>query len=311
MRSAQRILARPHAASDLTKGLGLMLFAMLILPGMDIIAKYVSGSISGVQVAQARFGFQMIVLFPAVLFFHGLGGLVPRNLWLNTVRSLLMAGAISCFFTAVKWMPVADAIAVFFVEPMILTVLSALFLGEKVGWRRSLAVAVGFLGALIVVRPSYDVFGVVSLLPMMAAFLFALYLMLTSKLSRSETVLTMQFWSGLVGLASLSLVIWAGTVANIEVMAFRVPTPTEWLLLALAGAIATSMHLLIVVAFRMAPASVLAPLNYMEIVSATLLGYLVFGDFPDGLKWLGIAVIISSGLFIFWREAKLSEEPAS
>lgn len=286
-----------------------MMAAMLILPAMDVIAKYLSDTISGVQVAQARFGFQMSVLLPAVLICHGVKGLVPHNVWLNTLRSLLMAGAIACFFTALKWMPVADAISVFFLEPMILTVLSALFLGEKVGWRRMVAVSLGFCGALIVVRPSYAVFGPVSLLPMMAALLFALYLMLTSKLSRSEHVLTMQFWSGLVGLVSLSLVMAAGSGAGVELMMFRMPNATEWLLLALAGAIATSMHLLIVHAFRLAPASVLAPLNYMEIVSATLLGYLVFGDFPDALKWLGIAIIVSSGLFIFWREAQLAGKP--
>ncbi|NNF80419.1 MAG: DMT family transporter [Rhizobiales bacterium] len=286
-----------------------MLGAMLILPSMDIIAKYVSANIVGVQVAQARFGFQMIVLLPAVLAWHGVGGLLPNNLWLNTVRSVLMAGAIACFFTALRWMPVADAIAVFFLEPMILTVLSAVFLGEKVGWRRMLAVSLGFVGALIVVRPSYDVFGPVSLLPMLAALLFALYLMLTSKLSHSENILTMQFWSGFVGVVTLNVVMASGSFAGVEMLTFRPPTLTEWALMGLAGAIGTSMHLLIVQAFRLAPASVLAPLNYMEIVSATALGFLVFGDFPDALKWLRIAIIVGSGLFIFWRESKLAAKP--
>ncbi len=306
MRPAQRIFAAHPGASDPVHGLTLMLVAMLVLPAMDVIAKYLSDTITGVQVGQARFGFQMAVLLPAVVVVHGVRGVVPRNIWLNTVRSLFMAGAISCFVTALKWMPVADAIAVFFLEPMILTLLSALFLGEKVGWRRMLAVSFGFVGAMIVVRPSYDVFGPVSLLPMLAAFLFACYLMLTSKLSRSEHILTMQFWSGLVGVVSLSLVMAAGGAAGVELMTFRRPTASEWFWLAMAGAIATSMHLLVVTAFRMAPASVLAPLNYMEIVSATILGYLVFGDFPDALKWLGIAIIVGSGLFIFWREAKLA-----
>ncbi|MEM8647464.1 MAG: DMT family transporter, partial [Pseudomonadota bacterium] len=98
----------------------------------------------------------------------------------------------------------------------------------------------------------------------------------------------------------------AGGAGGVELMTFRMPTAVEWFWLAMAGAIATSMHLLVVTAFRLAPASVLAPLNYMEIVSATILGYLVFGDFPDALKWLGIAIIVGSGLFIFWREAKLA-----
>lgn len=293
-----------HTSSDMTRGLGLMMAAMLILPSMDIIAKYLSTHITGAQVAQARFGFQMLFLLPFVLWSHGFSGLFPNNLWLNSIRSVLMAGAITCFFTALKWMPVADAIAVFFIEPMILTLLSALFLGEKVGWRRLTAVVIGFIGAIIVVRPSYEIFGLVSLLPMVAAFLFALYLMLTSKLSKSENVLTMQFWSGFVGIVIMSAIMTGGTWAEFPLLTYKDPTPVQWGWMALAAFIATTMHLLIVHAFRLAPASVLAPLNYMEIVSATLLGYLIFGDFPDAIRWLGIAIIIGSGLFIFWRERR-------
>ncbi|MEM7428168.1 MAG: DMT family transporter [Pseudomonadota bacterium] len=294
-----------RTSADLTRGLGLMMAAMLILPSMDIIAKYLSTHISGAQVAQARFGFQMLFLLPFVLWSHGLSGLFPNNLWLNSIRSVLMAGAITCFFTALKWMPVADAIAVFFIEPMILTILSAMFLGERVGWRRLTAVVIGFIGAIIVVRPSYEVFGLVSLLPMAAAFLFALYLMLTSKLSQSEDVLTMQFWSGFVGVVTMNVVMASGTIAEFPLLTFKEPSLIQWGWMALAALIATTMHLLIVHAFRLAPASVLAPLNYMEIVSATLLGYLIFGDFPDALRWVGIAIIIGSGLFIFWRERQL------
>lgn len=172
-----------------------------------------------------------------------------------------------------------------------------------------LAVAVGFVGALIVVQPSYEIFGPVSLLPMLAALMFAFYLVLTSKLSQSEDVLTMQFWSGFVGVVTLNVIMATGTAAQFELLTYRIPTLQEWLLMALAGAIGTSMHLLIVHAFRLAPASVLAPLNYMEIVSATLLGYLIFGDFPDALRWLGIAIIVFSGLFIFWRESRLGSNP--
>ncbi len=281
-----------------------MVIAMLVAPGMDVIAKYVSGSINGVQVAQARFAFQALFLLPFVLILKGPRGLLPRHIWLNTIRALLMACAVTLFFSALKWMPVADAIAVFFVEPLILTILSGIFLGEKIGWPRRFAVSAGFVGALILVRPSYQVFGAISLLPLGAAFLFAIYLILTSKLSKREDPLTMQFYSGVVGSLSLLLVILVGDNAGISILSFHWPTSMEWMWLAIAGLIGTIVHLMIVYAFRSAPASVLAPFNYMEIVSATALGYMVFGEFPDAWKWLGIAIIVVSGLVVFWRESR-------
>lgn len=288
----------------LTRGLGLMVIAMFIAPAMDVIAKYLSGSINGIQVAQVRFAFQAVFLLPFIMLLKGSRSLMPRNLMLNTIRALVMATAITFFFTALKWMPVADAIAVFFVEPLILTILSGLFLGEKIGWPRRIAVLVGFIGALILVRPSYEVFGLVSLFPLGAAFLFAIYLILTSKLSKREDPLTMQFYSGLVGFVSLTIAIAIGEGVEIASISFNWPTPLEWFLLACAGFIGTVVHLMIVYAFQAAPASVLAPMNYLEIVSATALGYFIFGDFPDPLKWLGIAIIVASGMFVFWRESR-------
>ncbi len=303
-RKNPRVLKRTPEHSALVRGLLLMTVAMLVIPAMDAVVKYISGSINGVQAGQARFGFQALFLVPAVLLLHGVRGLRPNNIPLNLARSCLMAFAVVLFFTALKWMPVADAIAVFFVEPLILTVLSGIFLGEKIGWPRRFAVIVGFIGALIVVRPSYEVFGWVSLLPLAAAFFFALYLMLTSMLSKSEDPFTMQFFSGLCGFIVLTLIALAGTAADIDVLKMNWPTPFEWLLLASVGLVAAVIHLMIVYAFRVAPASVLAPFNYLEIVSATALGYFVFGDFPDLLRWVGIAIIVSSGLFVFWRESR-------
>ncbi|MGI9483006.1 MAG: DMT family transporter [Hyphomicrobiales bacterium] len=308
MRSAQRksthVYSRDPGQKALTRGLVLMVIAMLIVPGMDVITKFLSGTINGVQVGQARFGFQAAFLLPVIVLMRGPRALMPAIPKLNTARAVCMAGAVLLFFTSLKWLPVADAIAIFFVEPLILTVLSAVFLGEHVGWPRRIAVLAGFLGALIVVRPSYEVFGLVALLPLGAALFFAVYLMFTSKLSKSEDAMTMQFFSGVVGFLVLSAVMVFGEAASIEILSFAWPTATEWLWLTTLGAIATVLHLMIVHAFRAAPASVLAPFNYLEIVSATILGYLVFGDFPDQLKWLGITIIVSSGLFVFWRESR-------
>lgn len=296
----------PAQASSVSTGLALMALAMLIIPSMDILGKLLSKEINGIQVAQWRFGFQALYILPFLLWLKGASGLLPKRIGLNLLRAVLMAGAVTCFFTALRWMSVPDAIAVFFVEPLILTILSGLILKEQVGWRRRIAVGVGFIGALIVIQPSYAVFGPVSLLPVCTAFLFANYLLLTKALAAHEDPLTMQFFSGMAGFGVLTAVSWGGGMAGISILEMVWPTPRQWLLLAGVGLIATICHLMIVHAFKRAPASVLAPFNYIEIVSATLLSYLVFQDVPNAWKWLGISIIVASGLYVWWRERQLA-----
>ncbi len=290
------------AGASVSGGLALMAGAMLLLPAMDIMGKAMSTELNGIQVSLARFAFQAIYLLPLLLWLKGVAGLMPNRIWPNVVRALLMAGATTCFFTSLRWLPVPDAIAIFFVEPLILTILSALVLKEKVGWRRRVAVAVGFIGALIVIQPSYAIFGAASLLPIAAATLFAIYLLYTKALSASEDPMTMQFFSGLVSVPALALVSMAGTGAGFELFTLTWPSSQHWIMLAAVGLIATVGHLMVVHAFQRAPASVLAPFTYIEIVSATALSYLVFGEIPQGMKWLGIAIIVGAGLYVWWRE---------
>ena len=305
MSTTEPILPKPETTL-VPQGLALMAAAMLIVPAMDVLSKLLSQHINGAQVAQVRFGLQALLLMPFIIRTRGLTGLLPRNLWLNVVRALLVAAAVSIFFTALKWMPVPDAISVFFVEPLILTLLSAWLLKEQVGWRRRLAVGAGFIGALVVIQPSYEVFGLVSLLPLATATLFAFYLLLTKTLTASEDPLTMQFFAGLVGFLALSAVTGSGTLAGITILSLAWPTPEQWLILCVIGVIATICHLMIVLAFQRAPAAVLAPFQYLEIVSATILSYFVFQDVPGGLKWLGIAIIVGSGLYVWWRERQVT-----
>ena len=292
--------------ATVSRGLALMAIAMLVVPSMDILGKLVSKEINGIQVAQWRFGIQALLILPFLMWLKGARNFLPNRIGLNIVRAVLMAGAVTVFFTALRWMPVPDAIAVFFVEPLILTIMSAVFLKEHIGWRRRCAVAVGFIGALIVIQPSYQVFGAVSLLPVLTAFLFATYLLLTKKLAATEDPLTMQFFSGVIGFVFLALVAATGTAAGVSILAIVWPTPVQWIMLAGVGVIATICHLMIVHAFKRAPASVLAPFQYLEIVSATILSYLVFQDIPNAWKWLGISIIISSGLYVWWRERQVS-----
>ncbi|CAD7054148.1 EamA/RhaT family transporter [Pseudorhizobium endolithicum] len=282
----------------------LMAVCMVILPLMDAIAKYMATfeAMSPGQVTFYRFFFQLVCTLP-LLFVLGGSVLRAKRPWMNLLRGALHAAASLMFFVAVKYMPLADVFAIYFVEPFMLTMMSALFLGEKVGWRRWLAIVVGFGGAMIVIQPSWAIFGWTALLPVACAFLFTLYLFLNRAIGEADSPLTMQTIAGVGGTLLMGAALVAGTAAGAE--EFEMSLPASWLglvLLVLLGSISGYMHLLVVKAFRMAPISLLAPFQYFEIISATVLGYALFGDFPTPSKWVGILIIVASGLFIIWRE---------
>lgn len=300
-----RLASSPQKTVNLrNRGLIVMLAAMIIAPVMDAMAKFMSSDIVGGQVVMVRFGMQAAILLPVVWVLLGPAALKPRRWKLAIVRGILVASAVASFFTALKWLPVADAMAIFFVEPLILTVLSALFLGEKVGWRRLLAVGVGLAGAIIIIRPSFEEFGPASLLPLLTAFLFAIYLAMTSKLARDHHPLTLQFSAGLSAFLFMAVVLAIGTSSGFELLTYNTPNLSQWGFLVLIGLIGTVSHLMIVFAFKWAPASLLAPFHYLEIVVASILGFLIFNDFPDALTWLGIFIIVGSGLYVIWREGQ-------
>jgi S-adenosylmethionine uptake transporter len=290
----------PKRDRNVEFAIALMVIAVLILPAIDAIAKVLSTTIPAGQVAWARFIFQVAFLAPFVLSAYR--RTPATNLGIQALRGVLIATTTVLIFAAVKVMPIADVIAIFFVEPLIVTLLSAIFLGERIGWRRVLAAVVGFAGALIVVRPSYDLFGPTSILPLGAALCFAIYIVLTRRLARHQEPVVMQFNSGLSGLVFMSAALVIGHAFEIPVLEPVWPKTWEWGLLALSGAIATAGHLMIAMAFRHVEAGVLAPFQYLEIIGATAYGLWLFGDFPDSVTWIGITIIVGSGLYIFHRE---------
>lgn len=290
----------PTRDKNIEFAIALMVIAVLILPAIDAIAKLLSATVPAGQVAWARFVFQVAIMAPFVMAAYRRAPVA--NLGVQALRGVLIATTTVLIFAAVKVMPIADVIAIFFVEPLIVTLLSAIFLGERIGWRRVLAAVVGFAGALVVVRPSYDLFGLTAILPLGAALCFAVYIVLTRRLARNQDPVVMQFNSGLSGLLFMSAALVIGHAFEIPVFEPVWPTAWEWGLLALSGAIATAGHFMMAVAFRHVEAGVLAPFQYLEIVGATAYGLWLFGDFPDGITWVGIAIIVGSGLYIFHRE---------
>ncbi len=298
-------MSESPSAQNPLQGMAIMAGAMAILPTMDAIAKYMATfeGMSPGQVTFYRFFFQLVCTLPILFAMFGTRALSAKRPWMNLLRGALHGAASLLFFVAVKYMPLADVFAIYFVEPFMLTALSALFLGDKVGWRRWMAIVVGFGGAMIVIQPSYEIFGLKALLPVFCAFLFSLYLFLNRAIGEADSPLTMQTMSGIGGTIFMAGAMFVGSsLGNTD---FTPSLPASWLglvLLLILGTISGYAHMLVVKAFRLAPLSLLAPFQYFEIISATVLGYALFGDFPNVSKWIGIAIIVASGLFIIWRE---------
>ena len=296
-----------NSSSDPLRGMILMAGCMLVLPVMDAIAKYMAtiGGMSPGQITFYRFFFQLASVLPVLIALNGMAAFTAKRPWINLLRGAIHGAASLMFFMAVKYMPLADVFAIYFVEPFILTAMSAVFLKEKVGWRRWLAIAAGFGGALIVIQPSYEIFGLTALLPVACAFLFALYMFLNRAIGEADTPMTMQTMAGIGGTLFMGAALLIGTSAGEADFEISLPGSAIGLaLLLLLGAISGYIHLLVVRAFRMATLSVLAPFQYFEIIAAVALGHILFDEFPTPSKWLGILIIVGSGLFILWREQR-------
>jgi drug/metabolite transporter (DMT)-like permease len=286
------------------KGMAIMASAMAILPVMDAIAKYLATAeaMSPGQVTFYRFFFQTVLTVPLLLTAGGAGAFRAKRPWINLGRGAIHAAATLLFFTAVKYMPLADVFAIYFVEPFMLTAMSAVLLGETVGWRRWTAIGIGFVGAMIVIQPSFAIFGATSLLPLACAFLFAVYLFLNRFVGDADPPLTMQTLSGVGGTLFMVVALGLGVLAGDADFSVSLPqTALAAALVLILGGISGYGHLLVVRAFRLAPLSILAPFQYFEIISAVVLGYLLFGEFPDAAKWLGVGIIVGSGLYVLWR----------
>lgn len=292
----------PAASRETAIGIAAMVVFTILAPGIDVLAKIAAQDIPPAEVSLARFVAQFAALMPIVIWRGELARLTARKLALHAVRGVAVAISTIFFISAIRVMPVADAIAIFFVGPLFLTLLGGLVLGEQVGWRRYAACLVGFLGALMVIQPSFAELGPAALLPVGAAITFIVYVLPTRSMGASESLFAMQAFAGLFGLVFVAIVLWFGEGTGSVVFDPIWPDTHGWAQLATIGALTTVSHLFLTTAFSKANASLLAPLQYLEIVTATVLGWLVFSDLPDSTRSLGIAIVVASGLYIIWRE---------
>ncbi|WP_108485056.1 DMT family transporter [Oceaniglobus ichthyenteri] len=286
-------------------GILLMVGFCFTAPVMDAFAKLASDTIGVGQIVAFRFGIQALLLLPAVMFLAQLAWPERRDWGLHILRAALIIVATGAFFSALRVMPIADAIAIFFVEPFILTLLGALFLGESIGWRRIGACAVGFVGALVIIRPSLAVFGLVAALPLVTAFCFAFYMVLTRRIARRIPPVALQFWTAVAATLLILPILWLTHDRGFQPLALTMPQGVAWIWIMSVGVIASISHMMISFALKFAPAATIAPLQYLEIVAATTLGYYIFDDLPDAQTFLGIALIVASGLYVFLRERRL------
>ncbi|MBL9072305.1 MAG: DMT family transporter [Tabrizicola sp.] len=280
-----------------------MLAFCVIAPLLDVGAKLAAeNGIPVGQITTARFVVQTALMLPVVLIMRFSMRLSGKALAYTTLRALLLIVSTFAFVSGIQVMPLADALAIVFVEPFILLILGHFLFGDQVGPRRIAACAVGFVGVLLVIQPSLAAFGLVALWPLATAVLFALYMLVTRGISTWMHPVAMQFHTSWTGLLLCLPVMFLADGSGIPALDPVWPAGWNWLWLFMVGFFAAVSHLCMTYALKFATASALAPLHYLEIVTAVTLGYLIFDDFPNAMTFAGMAIIVASGLYIIHRE---------
>ena len=271
----------------------LNLSGWLLLPFMDGIAKYLSSELHFLQVVWGRYFFMLIISIPLSFLFFRKELKFPNSLSVQLWRSFFLFLSTIFFFYAISLISLAEALTLAFVSPIIVTILSIFYLGEKVGIHRWTAVVIGFLGVLLIVRPGFIEFNFASFSALAAGISYAFYIIYTRKLSFSDSAVVTLIFTGSVGCIIISLIVpfvWSS-------LDFK-----QILFLILLASIGTLGHFLIILSLRLGEASKLAPLGYFEIITNIFVGYVFFNDLPDIWIYFGLFLIVISGLYILIRE---------
>lgn len=286
-------------------GVLLMVGFCALVPFGDSLAKILGETIPLVEILVVRFTAQSLLVLPFV-FWSGRGlAMTPRVLRLTILRTIFQVIGIGAMFASLRFLPLADAVAIAFVMPFIMLALGRMILKEEVGPRRLAACVVGFIGTLFVIQPSLTVVGPPALLPLVVAVAFALYMLVTRQIVRDADPIILQGVSGLMAAAALIMLLAFTVGRDIPGLRLVMPNATEAVLLAGVGILGTLVHLLMTWSLRFAPSATLAPIQYLEIPFATLIGWIIFRDLPNGLAAIGIAITMAAGLYIVFRERKL------
>lgn len=274
------------------QGIALMIAAMSILTLMDSLAKLLMQRYDPLQVVWARYACHSLLVF--IYFAPRLRTLlVTHNIWLQILRSAFLFGATILFFTSLAHIGLAEAAALFDINPLVITVLAFVFLKEPIGPRRIFGVAMGLAGALIIIRPGSGIFSGYAMLPLLAACCYSAYVVSTRFLGRNENLLTSLLYTALIGCIVASVLV---------VPLWQTPGVSDAALMLVLGGLGAIGQYFLIRAFTLAQAAVIAPFSYVGLVFAVLYGYLFFGEFPDAMTLLGALVIVASGLYVWHRE---------
>ena len=269
------------------------LLAGVMLSIKDGFAKFLSSDLSVLQIAWARYFFTVAFTLPIMFLFFRKNLVWTDKPKLQLIRGLILLTANVCFFYSISIISLAKALTLAFIAPLIVTAFSPIFLGEKVGFKRWSAVIIGFIGSMVVIRPGFVEINLASLAALGTGVMYGFYLIITRKLSSSDNPLLTLLLTGVVGAIIISFVIPFVWVK---------PTLNQWSMMAAIGIFACIGHLFIILSLRYADASKLAPFSYFEIVTNIIIGYYFFSDFPDNWTFLGLFIIIFSGIYISRRE---------
>lgn len=280
----------------------------------DVSIKFLSGSYALHEVVLIRSSVGLLIMLCVILPFHGgLPALRTQKLPMHLLRALFVVFSNLFYFLGLAAMPLADTVAIFFIAPLLITALSVPILGEKVGWRRWLAVGIGMLGVIVMLRPGQNGFHWVALLPLLSALFYAMMHMMTRKMGISEKAVTMAFYvqvNFIFVCLTMGLIVGDGHLAaqSDPSLAFLFrgwtwPHPGDIPIFLASGTASAVGGYLIAQAYRLCEAGMVAPFEYSSMPMAIFWGVTVFGTWPDLHAWIGICLILGGGLYMFWREA--------
>ncbi len=283
----------PARADRPFKGIALILASTIFLGASDVTAKYLSATLPSIEIAWIRFLVFALIMSPAMLPGSPLFALQTNRTGLHLLRGAALLGSSLFFISGLRFLPIAEASATGFVSPLFVTALSIIFLGEKVGLRRWIATAVGLVGVIIILRPGSGAFHPAAFFPLVSALAWAGTLIMTRMMSGTERAITTMTYSSIAGVCILTALV---------PFVWVTPSWHDILFGIFIGVASTAGQWIVVLAFRYADASVLAPFSYTQLLWVSVLGFLIFGEVPDIWTVTGAAFIVASGLYTAHRE---------
>jgi drug/metabolite transporter (DMT)-like permease len=279
-----------------------MLGFCIVAPIGDAVAKLIGNSVPIDEVVLIRFAVQAVVLFPLIWVTGRAWRMRGRLMWLTALRTVLHIAGIAAMFAALRFLPLADAIAIVFVMPFFMLILGKFVLNEYVGKRRLGACIVGFCGTLLIVQPSFATVGWPALIPVFVAANFSLFMLVTRQIAKETDPIGLQAVSGIMAVGLMVPLQFVLPFDGSELLQIVSMDAYTWALLIGIGVLGTVAHLLMTWALRFAPSVALAPMQYLEIPIAVLLCLLMFKEIPNALAALGICITMGAGLYIILRE---------